>query len=104
MNLPGYARSNGFYPSGKAGASMSVEIKYRRFFLPALYGSGGTLSPTVSDFGSDDFIAETGLKVEAGPIKVILPLYITDPPPGEAHFDFRFFMNVNLFHAISSST
>jgi hypothetical protein len=96
MNLPGYARSNGDYQSGRAGASVSLEMKYRRFFLPAVYGSGGTLSPTAGNFGSDDFVAEAGFKVEAGPIIIILPVYVTDPPPGEEHFDIRFFMNLNF--------
>jgi len=94
MNMLGYARSGDIYPSGRAGASVSMELKYRRFSLPAIYITGGTISQSIEDFGSDDFIAETGIKLENGPFTLIMPLYITDPPAGEKHFDFRFFISL----------
>jgi len=97
----GYARSGDIYPSGRAGASVSMELKYRRFSLPAIYITGGTISQSIEDFGSDDFIAETGIKLENGPFTLIMPLYITDPPAGEKHFDFRFFINISLTKNIS---
>jgi len=101
MNMPGYARLNGYYPSGKSGASINMELNYYRFSLPALYVTVGTISKDVSGFGSDDIITEAGVKFRNGPLTLIIPLYVSDPTSGEKHFDFRFIMNINIGKSIS---
>ena len=96
MNMFGYGRMNGHYSSGKAGASATLEIRYRRFLLPSLYLSSGTISEKIDDFGSDDLVHELGFKFNLPFVTFILPFYISDPCSGEDNFDFRFLMNINI--------
>ena len=100
MNMFGYAYDGDVYPSGKAGASMMLEVNYNRFSLPIFYAAAATLSQTVEDFGKDDILAEAGIKFTNGPITLILPLYISDPAAGDHHFDFRVLFNIDLMAGI----
>jgi len=96
MNMVGYAYGDGVYPSGKAGAAVTAELNYTGFPLPIFYGSAATLSQSVGDFGEDDVVYEAGIKMGNNLLTFILPLWVSDPLPGDDQFEFRFLFNLNL--------
>jgi hypothetical protein len=93
MGMPGYANRENPFRSGRAAAALAMDCSV--FSLPAPYLSAGTNSMDRSQFGKYVF-AEYGVKYESGPVKLICPLYITDPAPGESHFDWRFHFNIDF--------
>lgn len=90
MNMPGYTASNHPLNRGKAGASARLTYKYG--FLPSFYGSVATISASAEQLGKDIF-GEYGLIIGGDNINIILPLYVTDPAPGEKHWAWRYFFS-----------
>ncbi len=89
MNMYGYNQADGRYFAGKSGASLGMDVKLSRF-LPVLYASTGVLSGRSLDWFARKPFAEIGIKFPFFNSSIILPLYLTDPAPGEKHLAFRF--------------
>jgi len=88
MRMYGYNQQQNPFFHGKIGASFSVETKFVKF-LPNIYGSVAVLGDKISELNKDRLFAESGIKITMGPAKIILPLYVSDPAPGEKHLQLR---------------
>ena len=85
MRMYGYNGTGNPFFNGKVGASFSAGIKMIKF-IPQIYGSVATIGDELS--AAHPF-AEAGIKLEIAPIQIVLPLYISDPAPGEKHLGLR---------------
>ena len=89
LRMYGFTDPDNPYFKGKSGASLSLTCKPYRH-IPSLYVSAAVLSNKTMDFNQEKLFAEAGLKTNLKGINMIFPLYVSDPPPGGKHFDFRF--------------
>ncbi len=92
MQMYGYTNPTNRYFVGKSGWATSLSVKFWKH-LPGVYLSGAMLTTKTLDFRSDRLFAEAGFRLKFLGVNFVLPLYITDPAPGEKHLDFRFRFN-----------
>ncbi len=88
MNMFGYHNANGPYFMGKSGAAVNLDLKIWRY-LPVVYGSVAVLGPGYFDWFTHKAFGEFGLKLALFNARIILPLYLTNPPPTERHWAVR---------------
>lgn len=93
MNMPGYSSRENAYRAGRAAASFSAE--YHLSPLPSLYAAVATMGQKWNEAGQD-FFAEYGLKYDLQMLKIVWPVYITNPAPGEKYFGWRFYFNYSI--------
>ena len=89
MNMFGYNPWDGRYFAGKSGASFGMDFNVYRL-LPTLYASAGVLSNRSFECFTQDPFAEFGIKIKLPGFKLIFPIYLTDPAPGDKHLELRF--------------
>ena len=95
MNMFGYNQSANPFFKGRAGASIGLDLKIK--YLPVFYVNGAALAENEKDLlKRERFFAEGGLKLEALPVYLVIPAYVSDPPAGQKHLDFRFFVGLQL--------
>ncbi len=89
MQMYGYNDPrNARYFAAKNGAAVNVSFKVWKW-LPTLYASAGVLNNSLFDLFKQKAFAETGIKISLPGLKFVLPLYLSDPLPGEKHLAFR---------------
>ncbi|HED11477.1 MAG TPA: hypothetical protein ENJ10_12370 [Caldithrix abyssi] len=94
MNMPGYSGARGAYLNAKNGFStgFTVHIPYGL----GVYVRTGVLGNDLSAIMDQEFMTEYGLRLGTGNVKIILPLYVTNPPDGSDKFAFRYYFNLSM--------
>ncbi len=95
MNMYSYNQADGRFFNGKSGAALHLDLDVWRF-LPTLYGSVALLGTSNLDMITQKPFAEFGAKLSLFKTRLIFPLYLTNPAPGEKHFAFRFLFSYSF--------
>jgi len=91
----GYRDAGNPFYNGRFGASLAADVQAVDF-LPVWYGAAAVLADNTADLNREHLFAESGLKINLAGLKLLLPLYISDPPPGENHLAWRFLVAFNI--------
>jgi len=91
----GYRDAANPFFNGRLGASFAADLQTFSF-LPVFYGAAAVLADNTGDLNGEHLFAETGLKLDLKGAKIILPLYISNPPSGEKHLAWRFLVAFSM--------
>ncbi len=90
--MPGAAGvfHDGAHAADRTGLGLRAQVAYVRGFLSAaLFGDAGNVWPRWGSVAWNDLRSDAGVDLRAGPLRLILPLYVDDPAAGATRWDWR---------------
>ncbi|MRR09711.1 hypothetical protein EG831_06500 [bacterium] len=91
-NLPGYA---GRHIRGTKVVAATVSLPVHRTPVSLFAGAGQVLDDW-TEFSPNTVMANAGLDLRLGGVRLLLPLWINRPEPGKRRFDWRWKVGVSL--------
>lgn len=99
--MPGYAvYGQKGLQVGKAGFAVKLTFQKSGWMF---FTDAGQVYKERKNFGSGSLLYDAGLGYQLGPIELLFPVWVSDPPKGDDPTDFRFVLKYNLTDILDQS-